>query len=649
MAAAVAAPAVTAQPAAVAATALGTAEAGQFPNSSLYVGDLEHNVNEGQLFDLFSQVAQVVSIRVCRDQARRASLGYAYVNFSNPQDAANAMELLNFTPLNGKAIRIMVSHRDPSMRKSGHANVFIKNLDTSIDNKALQETFASFGPVLSCKVAVDNNGQSKGYGFVQFENEEAAQSAINRLNGMLINDKEVYVGRFVRHQERIEATGSPKFTNVYVKNLSETTSDEDLMKFFSNYGAITSAIVMKDQSGKSKGFGFVNFQSPESAAAAVEKLNGTTFNDKVWYVGRAQRKGEREAELKARFEQERNSRYEKLKAANLYLKNLDDKIDDEKLKELFSEFGSITSCKVMLDQQGLSKGSGFVAFSTPEEASRAMNGMNGKMIGKKPLYVAVAQRREERKAQLQAHFTQIQAPGLSPMPSGLPGYHPGAPRLAPQQLFFGQGTAGMMPPQPTGYGFQRQLLPGMRAGVGPNFVMPYQMQRQGQQGQRMGIRRGGNHQQIQQQQQLLHRNTNQGLRYMGNARNGIDSSAAPQGFVGPVVPFPFEASGMPVTPSDAQRTAPVPISALTTALASATPEKRMVMLGEQLYPLVERLEPDQVAKVTGMLLEMDQTEVLHLIESPDALKKKVAEAMQVLQEVGASSVGDQLGSLALNE
>jgi polyadenylate-binding protein len=73
------------------------------------------------------------------------------------------------------------------------------------------------------------------------------------------------------------------------------------------------------------------------------------------------------------------------------------------------------------------------------------------------------------------------------------------------------------------------------------------------------------------------------------------------------------------------------------------------MLGEQLYPLVECLEPDHVAKVTGMLLEMDQTEVLHLIESPDALKKKVAEAMQVLQEAGASSVGDQPSSLPLNE
>lgn len=256
------------------------------------------------------------------------------------------MELLNFTPLNGKPIRIMFSHRDPSIRKSGFANVFIKNLDTSIDNKALHEIFAAFGTVLSCKIAIDSNGQSKGYGFVQFENEEAAKSAINRLNGMLVNDKEVYVGFFVRRQERVQMNGSPKFTNVFVKNLSEEITDEDLKKIFGSYGAITSAVVMKDQNGKSRCFGFVNFQSPDSAATAAEKLNGTTFNDKVLYVGRAQRKAEREAELKAKFEQERIGRFEKLKGANLYLKNLDDSINDEKLKELFSEFGSITSCKV---------------------------------------------------------------------------------------------------------------------------------------------------------------------------------------------------------------------------------------------------------------------------------------------------------------
>ncbi|KAK7279775.1 hypothetical protein RJT34_24832 [Clitoria ternatea] len=621
---------------------------GPFVNASLYVGDLEGNVNEGQLYDLFSQVAQVVSIRVCRDQAKRSSLGYAYVNFANAQDAANAMELLNFTPINGKPIRIMFSQRDPSVRKSGHGNVFIKNLDTSIDNKALHDTFAAFGTVLSCKVAIDSNGQSKGHGYVQFDNEEAAQNAIKRLNGMLINDKQVYVGYFVRRQERAQTNGSPKFTNLYVKNFSETFTDEDLKQLFGPFGTITSATISKDANGKSRCFGFVNYQSPDSAAAAIEKLNGTTINDdKVLYVARAQRKAEREAELKSKFEQERISRYEKLQAANLYLKNLDDNFNEEKLKDLFSEFGTITSCKVTVDSHGRSKGSGFVAFSTPEEASEALNEMNGKLIGRKPLYVAVAQRKEERKARLQAHFAQIRAPGgIAPMPAGIPGYHPGAPRLAPQQLYFGQGTPGFMPPQPAGYGFQQQILPGMRPGVAPNFIMPYHLQRQGQPGQRMGVRRNGNLQQVQ-QNQMLHRNSNQGFRYMTNGRNGMDPSLVPQGLVGPMMPMPYDGSGVNAAPNDNLR----PAATLASALASATPENQRMMLGEHLYPLVERLTTNQhTAKVTGMLLEMDQSEVIHLIESPEDLKIKVSEAMQVLHDAAAGSeVGDQLGSLSLNE
>ncbi|KAK9111156.1 hypothetical protein Scep_018675 [Stephania cephalantha] len=625
-----------------------------FGNTSLYVGDLETTVTETQLYDLFSQVAPIVSIRVCRDQVRRTSLGYAYVNFNNNQDAVNAMDLLNFTPVNGKPIRIMFSHRDPSLRKSGHANVFIKNLDTSIDNKALQDTFAAFGTVLSCKVAIDSNGQSRGYGFVQFEQEDAAQNAIKRLNGMLLNDKQVYVGLFVRKQERDRANGSPKFTNVYVKNFSENTSEEDLKKFFGNYGPITSAVIMRDANGDSRGFGFINFQNPDDAAVAVEKLNGSNLSDKVLYVGKAQKKSEREAELKAKFEQERLGRFEKLQGSNLYLKNLDDTVNDDKLKEMFSEFGAITSCKVMLDPQGQSKGSGFVAFSTPEEATRAVNEMNGKMIGKKPLYVAFAQRKEERKARLQAHFAQIRTPGaIAPVPLGMPGFHPGGPRLAPQQLYFGQGGPGSVPPQPAGFGFQQQLLPGMRPGVAPNFMMPFHLQRQGQHGPRMGMRRGSAHQpmQQQQQQQLIQRNANQGFRYLPNARNGLEPSMVPQGLMGPMMPLPLDVSGMPGAAVEAQRSGPLPIGTLASALASAGPEQQRQMLGEQLFPLVERIEHDLAGKITGMLLEMDQTEVLHLIEAPDALKKKVGEALDVLQlaTVQGSDAADQFGSLSLND
>ncbi|KAL9396565.1 hypothetical protein Peur_010818 [Populus x canadensis] len=621
----------------------------QFVPTSLYVGDLDFNVTDSQLYDLFNQVGQVVSVRVCRDLSTRRSLGYGYVNYSNPQDAARALDVLNFTPLNNKPLRIMYSHRDPSVRKSGMANIFIKNLDKTIDHKALHDTFSSFGNILSCKVATDASGQSKGYGFVQFDSEEAAQNAIDKLNGMLINDKQVYVGHFLRKQERDSALSNIKFNNIYVKNLAESTTDEDLKSIFEEHGAITSAVVMRDADGKSKCFGFVNFENVDDAAKAVEALNGKKFDDKEWYVGKAQKKSERELELKGRFEQSMES-VEKYQAVNLYIKNLDDSVNDEKLKELFSDFGTITSCKVMHDPSGISRGSGFVAFSTPEEASRALAEMNGKMVVSKPLYVAPAQRKEERRARLQAQFSQMRPVAMAPsVAPRMQMYPPGAPGLG-QQFLYGQGPPAMIPQ--AGFGYQQQLVPGMRPGGAPmpNFFVP--LVQQGQQGQRPGGRRGGGPvQQTQQpvplmQQQMLPR----GRVYRYPPGRNMPDVPMP-GVAGGMLSVPYDMGVMPIR--DAAGGQPMPITALATALANATPEQQRTMLGEGLYPLVDQLEHDSAAKVTGMLLEMDQTEVLHLLESPEALKAKVAEAMEVLRTVAAqqqiNNPADQLASLSLNE
>ncbi|XP_066343213.1 polyadenylate-binding protein 8-like isoform X2 [Miscanthus floridulus] len=541
----------------------------------------------------------------------------------------------------------MYSNRDPSSRRSGSANIFIKNLDKTIDNKTLHETFSSFGTILSCKVAMDEARQSKGFGFVQYEKEEAAQNAIKSLNGMLINDKPVFVGPFLRKQERDHSFDKTKFNNAFVKNLSESTTKEDLLKIFGEYGSITSAVVMIGMDGKSRCFGFINFENPDAASRAVQELNGKKINDKEWYVGRAQKKSEREMELKRRFEQSLKDAADKYQGLNLYLKNLDDSIGDDQLLELFSNFGKITSYKVMRDQNGLSKGSGFVAFSTREEASQALTEMNGKMISGKPLYVAFAQRKEDRKAMLQAQFSQMR-PAV-PMTPTLTPRLPMYPPMAPQQLFYGQAPPAMIPPQP-GFGFQQQLVPGMRPGGPhmPNYFVP--VVQQGQQGPRPGMRRGAGAQGQQPvppfQQQILPR----GRMYRYPTGRNMPEAPAMPGVAGGMIQA-YDMGGFPVR--DAALSPATQIGTLTSALANANPEQQRTILGENLYPLVEQLEPNQAAKVTGMLLEMDQTEVLHLLESPDALKSKVAEAMDVLRNVAhqqnANTPTSQLAALSLTE
>ncbi|KAK7343775.1 hypothetical protein VNO77_12802 [Canavalia gladiata] len=117
---------------------------------------------------------------------------------------------------------------------------------------------------------------------------------------------------------------------------------------------------------------------------------------------------------------------------------------------------SVLYCKVAIESNGHSEGHGFVQIDNEEAAYNAIKQLNGMLINDKQIYVWTLCSEPERLILL-----KIQAPGgMAPLPWGILGYHPGA-KTCPQQLYFGLGTAGFMPPQPAGVGFQQQILHGM--------------------------------------------------------------------------------------------------------------------------------------------------------------------------------------------
>ncbi|XP_033493902.2 polyadenylate-binding protein 1A isoform X1 [Epinephelus lanceolatus] len=606
-----------------------------YPMASLYVGDLHQDVTEAMLYEKFSPAGAILSIRVCRDMITRRSLGYAYVNFQQPADAERALDTMNFDVIKGRPVRIMWSQRDPSLRKSGVGNIFIKNLDKSIDNKALYDTFSAFGNILSCKVVCDENG-SKGYGFVHFETQEAAERAIEKMNGMLLNDRKVFVGRFKSRKEREAELGAraKEFTNVYVKNFGEDMDDEKLREVFSKYGNAMSIRVMTDDTGKSRGFGFVSFERHEDAQKAVDEMNGKEFNGKLIYVGRAQKKVERQTELKRKFEQMKQDRMTRYQGVNLYVKNLDDGIDDERLRKEFAPFGTITSAKVMMEG-GRSKGFGFVCFSSPEEATKAVTEMNGRIVATKPLYVALAQRKEERQAHLTNQYMQRMA-SVRAVPN--PVINPYQP--APPSGYFmaaipqAQNRAAYYPAA----GQMAQLRPSPRwatQGVRPQHFqnMPGAMRPSAPRPQTFGAMRPAS--------QVPRMMSAQRVAAQTMGPRPATAAAAASATVRGVPQYKYAAGvrnpqqHMPAQPQVPMQQPAVHVQGqepLTASmLAAAPPQEQKQMLGERLFPLIQAMHPSLAGKITGMLLEIDNSELLHMLESPESLRSKVDEAVAVLQ------------------
>lgn len=285
-------------------------------------------------------------------------------------------------------------------------NIFVKNLHEDVKSKDLNEFFSTFGKIFSCRASYNRAGKCKGYGYVCYESKEDTEKALKEANGKTFKGTTIEVCPFKAREARSSSINT--YNNLFVKCIPKKFTNEDLKNLFAPNGEIISAVVIKDtaESKENKGFGFVCFKNIENAKAAEEKMKKVAIEGQNLFVTRALSKEEHKKQI-------REDRLKTFKDCNVYVKELPDDVNDEKLKKAFLEFGTVISARVMLEKKAdpntgkfelKSRNFGFVCFSNKEEAKKAISSAPTKEIFGRSLYVGIAEKKEERIAKAARGF-----------------------------------------------------------------------------------------------------------------------------------------------------------------------------------------------------------------------------------------------------
>ncbi|KAL9229447.1 hypothetical protein vseg_004911 [Gypsophila vaccaria] len=194
----------------VGANLLGQHSAERNQDATAYVGNLEAQVSEELLWELFVQAGPVVNVYVPKDRVTNLHQGYGFVEFRSEEDADYAIKVLNMIKLYGKPIRVNKASQDKKSLDVG-ANLFVGNLDPDVDEKLLHDTFSAFGVIVTFpKIMRDpETGNSRGFGFISYDSFDASDAAIEAMNGQYLCNRQIAVSYAYKKDTKGERHGTP--------------------------------------------------------------------------------------------------------------------------------------------------------------------------------------------------------------------------------------------------------------------------------------------------------------------------------------------------------------------------------------------------------------------------------------------------------
>ena len=305
----------------------------------LFVGDLPKETTYEDLQILFKNY----HFQFATLNNSKISNIWAQVSLENEEYANKARHELNgeiLIPklsqnLKGRPIRICkFEKKNSNKEKNINQSLLVKNIDSQMTQKEFYNIFLKFGEVESAKIEYDENGISKGFGYIYYSTENEAEEAKKNLNGKEFYGKSINIVNLVPSMSNSQG----KNLNLFVINFPLNFCDDDLKKLFEKYGNVKYANVVKDNNGKSKGIGFITFSNFEETSKCISdiKINKISFQGlSPLCVKYASKKEDREKRANFTFQNYTHNEY-KIKFNLIYsLSDIKNEYDLEKEIRLF--------------------------------------------------------------------------------------------------------------------------------------------------------------------------------------------------------------------------------------------------------------------------------------------------------------------------
>ena len=365
----------------------------------IYLGGLPPDVDK---YELNQFILSQGKFNIEEMMTRNTPKPFAYIKFKTKDEAQEALKVLHLKEFKNYIIKAepFKSSKNKDQKKN-NTDLFINNLPKDCTPKDVYEAFSKFGKIDSVELKTTNSGICLGYGYVDFEKEEDANEAIEKMDGSTLKDNVIKVSLFKPKNERMENAGNQNiYLMIIVKKLPNEMDSKELKNIFDIYGDIMiSGIINEppifllenpklkesaDEISNITRYGVILYTKREEANAAFTQLQNkydlvlTESDSRII------------DKLKKEIHDSMKAKYD---GSNLIVKNLPKEIDDKMLHSIFIKYGPISSAKVdtqgvmknITDDQGNildkkyvyeSKGFGYVCFKKSEDAQKAKNEIN---------------------------------------------------------------------------------------------------------------------------------------------------------------------------------------------------------------------------------------------------------------------------------